>query len=411
MIGLFCFDGPLFKDRNGIYCNVTLTNEMFTRYFSVVDKLIIVVRTFTIDKTYEEMNMKPLTISNIKVIEVKNFNTIKGFFIEKEKFEKMIAKYILMTDMIFARMPSNTSNSVLKIAQKFNIPYLVEVGGCAWDSYWNHELMGKVIAPLMYYHEKKYVAGAEFATYVTKDFLQQRYPNKKISTNCSNVYLQPVSDEMLEERLEKIETTDLHKVVFGQAVNSIDVKYKGEHLIIKAMGTLKKRGLTIEYQIVGPGNGDFLKQEAERYGVINQLKIVGTLKKEDIFEWYKGLDVYVQPSKQEGLPRSVIEAMSTGCPALGSNLAGIPELLDKECLFDPNKNKQIVFAIENLLKRDKMKEKAKNNFIKAKEYNLMDIEARRQMIFKKYKEFIKKMENSNVINKYKNKVAEKQIWK
>ena len=60
MIGLFCFDGPLYKDKNGIYCNVTLTNEMFARYFIVVDELYIVVRTFSKNKTYKDMNMKPL---------------------------------------------------------------------------------------------------------------------------------------------------------------------------------------------------------------------------------------------------------------------------------------------------------------------------------------------------------------
>lgn len=390
MVGLFCFDGPLYKDKNGVYCNVTLTNEMFNRYFNVVDKLIIMIRTYSIDKTYIEMNMKPLTNGNIKVIEVENFNTVEGFLIKKKDFEKKVVKYILKADMIFARMPSNTSNSVLKIAQKLKKPYLVEVGGCAWDSYWNHGIMGKIIAPLMFYREKKYVAGAEFAIYVTRDFLQRRYPNSKITTNCSNVYLQSVDASVLEHRLEKINSADMSRVIFGQAVNSIDVKYKGEHLIIRAMGDLKKKGIRIDYQVAGPGTGEFLKHQAEKYDVLEQLHLIGTLKKDEIFEWYKGLDVYVQPSKQEGLPRSVIEAMSVGCPAIGSDLAGIPELLDKECLFNPDKNEQIVMTIEKLLIKENMRQKARLNFERAKEYNLKEIENRRQNIFKQYRTFVRK---------------------
>lgn len=384
MVGLFCFDGPLYKDKNGVYCNVTLTDEMFSRYFSVVDKLIIMVRTFSTNKTYLEMNMKPLTIENIEVVEVKNFNTIKGFLMDQKEFEKEATQDIARADMIFARMPSSTSNSVLKICQKLNKPYLVEVGGCAWDSYWNHGIMGKAIAPLMYYREKKYVAGAEFATYVTKEFLQRRYPNKKVTTNCSNVYLQPVDNTVLEQRIKKIESMDVERVAFGQAVNSIDVKYKGEHLIIRAMGELKKKGIKIDFQVAGPGKGDFLKQQAERYDVTDQLHLIGTLKKEEMFEWYKSLDVYTQPSKQEGLPRSVIEAMSVGCPAIGSNIAGIPELLDEDCLFNPDDNSQIVAVIENLLDKQKMIEKARTNFERAKEYNLEDIEQRRKEIFNRY---------------------------
>lgn len=388
MTGLFCFDGPLYRDRNGIYCNVTLTDEMFKRYFSVVDKLYIVVRTYKSDKTYQELNMKPLTISNIEVVEVQNFNSLKGFIIEKKKFEKSIEELVRTADLIFARMPSNTSNTVLKVARKLKKRYLVENGGCAWDSYWNHGLIGKMVAPLMYLSEKKYVAGADYATYVTKEFLQRRYPNQNVTTNCSNVYLQNVEEKVLEDRINKIKCTDCKKVVFGQAVNSIDVKYKGEHLVLQAMGILKKQGIIIEYQVVGPGTGEFLLEVAKKFDVLDQFRIIGTLKKEEIFDWYKSIDVYIQPSKQEGLPRSVIEAMSVGNPCLGSRIAGIPELLDEECLFNPNSINTIVEAMKKLLNTETMTNQATINFERAKEYNIVDIENRRREIFLKYKESI-----------------------
>ena len=83
MIGLFCFDGPLYKDKNGIYCNVTLTNEMFERYFSVVDRLVLIIRTFHKNETYEQLNMKPLLLNKIEVIEAENFSNPKLFFKKK----------------------------------------------------------------------------------------------------------------------------------------------------------------------------------------------------------------------------------------------------------------------------------------------------------------------------------------
>lgn len=385
MVGLFCFDGPLFKDRDSVYCNVTLTDEMFERYFTVVDKLVVIVRTYSTDKSYIELNMKPLENENIEVFEVPNLNTPTGYIIDKRKFENKVIEKVKEVDLIFARMPSNISNSVLKMACRIKKPYLVEVGGCAWDSYWNHGILGKLISPVMYLQERKYVGKADYAIYVTQKFLQNRYPNHKTTTNCSNVYITTVDDN-LKERLNKIKTTDCKHVVIGQAVNSIDVKYKGEHLIIRAMGKLKKTGIYIEYQIVGPGTGEYLKMVAKKYRVLDQLNIVGTLKKEEIFDWYKNLDVYVQPSKQEGLPRSVIEAMSTGCPTLGSNLAGIPELLDYDCLFNPDRNNEIVAAIRNILSIASLKEKAEINFERAKEYDIQNIDKRRQEIFKQYME-------------------------
>ncbi len=395
MIGLFCFDGPLYKDKNGTYCNVTLTNEMFSRYFSVVDKLYVVVRTFSSNKTYSEMNMKPLRLENMKVVEVKNFNTIQGFVSERNRFKKQIGKILENVDLIFARMPSQTSNAVLEIARKMHKPYLVEVGGCAWDSFWNHGIIGKAVAPYMYFSARMNIRKAAFSTYVTKEFLQRRYPSTGISTNCSNVYLTLSDVSVLNERLEKIANLNVKHLMFGQAVNSIDVKYKGMHLIVRALKSLKEKGIIAEFQVVGPGNGDFLKEQAEKYGVSNQLKLMGTLQKEEMVQWYKSIDVYVQPSKQEGLPRSVIEAMSVGCPAVGSRIAGIPELLDSKCLFSPDDNSQIVKSLLWILDKKNMVAQAEMNFHKAKEYNLDEIENRRKQIFNAYKNYIIRIKNND----------------
>ena len=388
MTGLFCFDGPLYKDCNGVYCNITLTNEMFRRYFHVVNKLYVAVRTFQLNKTYVELNMKPLSLDKMVIIEVENFNSIKGMFFQKKALKKKIDCLLDEIDLIFARMPSQTSNVVLSRVQKKNKPYLVEVGGCAWDSFWNHGLMGKLIAPYMYLNERKYIKSACFATYVTKVFLQKRYPNKHKTINCSNVYLTEPQSRTLDERLAKIEQMDPSRPVLGQAVNSIDVKYKGEHLIIRAMKDLKEKGIIAEFQVVGPGIGDFLKKESEKYGVSDQIKILGTLKKDKMTEWLKSIDIYTQPSKQEGLPRSVIEAMSLGCAAVGSNIAGIPELLDEECLFDPDNNKEIVNSLLWVLDKKNMISQAKRNFEKAKEYQLDLLEQRRSVFFKEYKTFV-----------------------
>jgi len=61
----------------------------------------------------------------------------------------------------------------------------------------------------------------------------------------------------------------------------------------------------------------------------------GVLSRSDVFDWLDEIDVYVQPSRTEGLPRALIEAMSRACPAIGSAVGGIPELLPRSCLFGP----------------------------------------------------------------------------
>jgi glycosyltransferase involved in cell wall biosynthesis len=46
-------------------------------------------------------------------------------------------------------------------------------------------------------------------------------------------------------------------------------------------------------------------------------------------------DLFVLPSRQEGMPRAMIEAMARALPCIGSTVGGIPELLPPEDLVPP----------------------------------------------------------------------------
>ncbi len=76
---------------------------------------------------------------------------------------------------------------------------------------------------------------------------------------------------------------------------------------------------------------------------------------------------YIQPSKQEGLPRALIEAMNKACPALGARTAGIPELLSEECIFKPGSVSQIVEIIK-LIDQQWLIREAGMNFEASKDY-------------------------------------------
>ena len=69
----------------------------------------------------------------------------------------------------------------------------------------------------------------------------------------------------------------------------------------------------------------------------------------------------------EGMPRALIEAMSRGLPCIGSNVGGIPELLDENSMFTKKKVKEIADHIEKM-SINFMKEQAERNYLYSKKF-------------------------------------------
>lgn len=386
MIGMFTFDGPLYCDINGVYCNTTVTNQMLSRYLFVVEHLYVVMRTIHIDKTYEEAKLQKLELEGIEIIELPNFNTLKNFVL-KFFYKCKLKKVVLQTDLFFLRIPSIISNMVADLCLKNQKKYLVEVGGCAWDSYWNHSFIGKICAPYMYFSQRRTIKYASYASYVTTKWLQDRYPTKGIQIVASNVYLKSFDEEVVNKRIMRVMNPNyvLNKV---GTIAAVDVRYKGQEYVIRALGKLKKEGIRLEYELVGVGSSEYLTQIAKECNVVDQIHFLGLKLHDDIWQWLDSIDIYIQPSLQEGLPRAVIEAMNRGCICLGSDTAGIPELIEKENIFQRKNVNQICELIIGLLKSRNYEEQVITNYEKSKTFSVEILDARRRKFFLEYKKSI-----------------------
>ena len=104
----------------------------------------------------------------------------------------------------------------------------------------------------------------------------------------------------------------------------------------------------------------------------------GSIVHDEMFAWLDSLDVYIQPSLQEGLPRALIEAMSRGLPCYGTRTGGIPELLPAECVCKRNMFISTQFArFLRCYTKEKAKEMAIRNFEESKQYSVDILNDRR----------------------------------
>lgn len=359
------------------------------RYLPVFNKINVCFRN---KDTNVDLNGISDKSSGPKVFFDKRIGMFKGpdvFF--SRRIKNILRENIRNNDAVIVRLDSFLGLQTISECRKINKPYMIELVGCAWDSFWNHGFLGKILAPYLFIKTKIEVKRAPFVVYVTREFLQKRYPTKGISTNISNVKISKQKESDLNGRIEKISRLG-NKIILGTAAN-VDVKYKGQKFVIEALGRLKKQGYTqFEYQILGPGDQRYLLDMARKFGVENQIKLLGSYPHEKVFEWMRNeLDVYIQPSLQEGLPRAVIEAMSLGVPCIGSDVAGIPELLDKKWVFSRKKDK--ANEISKLLKKiskEELKVQAIRNFKTAEEYDYKFLLDKRFKILEKYKDFIRR---------------------
>ncbi len=371
---LYAYGFTFKKDNDeNYYSDGAVTEEMWRRYTNISDQLTIIayIDNIVYDKDYAEMMFNTISTNDKKLTQVpKLTNNLKSFvsLSLRRKFNNIINDSVTNCDCIIARVPSTVGNKAIKYAKKYHKPYLVEVVGCSWDALWNHSLKGKILAPFNFFMQKRVVKDAPYVLYVTNEFLQHRYPCKKITIGCSDVELQKTDIDVIMTRINRIKQLRSRKSIVIGTTAAVNVHYKGQMYVIEAISKLNKQGYNFEYHLAGGGDNSFLMALAEKFNVADKVKFLGSLPHDEVFSYLDNLDIYIQPSKQEGLPRALVEAMSRGCPSLGSNAGGIPELIDKKFVF----NKGSVEEICNLLKmmdENRMIEEAKRNYDKAKEYD------------------------------------------
>ena len=104
------------------------------------------------------------------------------------------------------------------------------------------------------------------------------------------------------------------------------VYQKGLDLGLRALAQLKD--LEWEWRIAGDGpQMDALKTLAQELGISERVKFLGWQSREELTRWYHHSNLFLFPSRHEGMPNAVLEAMSSGLPVVATRIAGNEELV------------------------------------------------------------------------------------
>lgn len=106
--------------------------------------------------------------------------------------------------------------------------------------------------------------------------------------------------------------------------NAIDV-------IIRSLTLLDAH---VKFLVLGIGpDEEMLRTLARSLGVADRVQFLGQILHTEMPKYLKVSDIFIRPSRSEGLGNSFLEAMAAGLPVIATPVGGIPDFL-----FDPDAN-------------------------------------------------------------------------
>lgn len=348
----------------------------FKQYTDVLGKIVVLARSSNEHAQSETGSLQRLDNPCVRIAEVRSLGAA---------FRPMqlmrIWREVRQVRAVVARLPSVLGLMALIFARLQRKPSLIELAGCPWDSLRHHSHNRRLAAPLIWGLTRTLVSRSMHVVYVTDGFLQKRYPTRGKSAAISNVAIDQVDPSILARRLDWLQSRG-SRLILGTVAN-VDIAYKGQAFVIQALPALISAGIDVEYHLVGGGSSVKLANLAVEVGVEERVQFLGPMSHDAVLQWLESIDLYLQPSLTEGLPRALIEAMSRGVPAVGSAVGGIPELLRASYLFEASNSRDITTAVRRIL-ADGLAVAAANNFERARRYYRGTLAPRRTAFLKDF---------------------------
>ncbi|HEU0304883.1 MAG TPA: glycosyltransferase [Gaiellaceae bacterium] len=355
------------------------------RYLAFSESVTVTCRMRSAGAHHE--TLEDVRRQGVEFVAVPSLSGPLATLVHRRAATAILRERLSAADALVARLPSEIGQLAVRVARKLGKPYAIEVVTCTWDALWHRGgLQGKLYAPVSRLNMRRAVRDAPYVLYVTREFLQRRYPTRGHAVACSDVELEPLDGAVLERRLETVDSGRTPFVIGTIAV--LTVRFKGIQTALEALGAVRGSLPPFELRVVGAGDPTPWRELAARHGVEDRVSFVGVLPADEIDAWLDRVDLYVQPSFQEGLPRGLVEAMSRGCPALGSTAGGIPELLDPGCLHAPGDARRLGELIARAASDPAWREgQARRNFDAARAYTAPVLDTVRSRFWAQFADF------------------------
>ncbi len=309
---------------DGVYTDAAYPYEFWAALRAVFDEIVIVARVGTEPVAPDHRRADG---PGVRFAAVPEFVGVRGLGRRGAALAAVALAAAGDVDVMLLRGPGVIATAGHLAAQLRRVPYGVEVSS---DPFTSLAAAGPGLARLATIAAavmRVQLRGAIATRYVTDGAIQRRYPPPpgRFTTAASDLEL---PDALFTDPPIAITDRDVLELIW---VGALARPYKGVDVLLAALArTARPHRLTL----VGDGvlRGALTADAAAR-GLADRVRFAGMVGVgAPVFARLRTADLFVLPSRTEGLPRALIEAMAVGLPCLATRVGGVPELLPDDAM-------------------------------------------------------------------------------
>lgn len=310
--------------------------SFWRRYLDAFDAVRVVARAREVATVPAEW--KPVSGAGVEVWALPFVRGAWGWARNLLALRKAARAAIEPTDAVMLRAPGEVACCVDTWLWSQKRPYGVEVVGDPRELF-APGAVKSVFRPILRAiypgRVRKECAQSACAAYVTRETLQRSYPPPAggFSTHYSSIELGDDAFVATSRSAAEIAARTESSGVTLLFVGTFAQMYKGPDVAVAAAAECVRAGLPVRLRMCGDGKhrGE-IEQQAKQAGIAERVTFLGQVPPATVRSELDQASIFISPSRQEGLPRAVIEAMARATPTIASTVGGTAELLPDDQL-------------------------------------------------------------------------------
>lgn len=291
------------------------------------------------------------------VIDGNKFEKISRAIKSYIDFKKSIHEYELIHVHMASRASFYRKSIFIRTANKYNKKIIIHMHGAEFGKFYNDECNE---------NQKKYIK--KIFSYSDKVIALSNEWKMLLSNVCDTNKIEVVYNAVnLPERINKNYTNK--SILFLGRLG----KRKGVYDLLEVIPKLITKYPDIKFYLGGDGEISKVEKICKQKNIEKHVEILGWIGKNDKHKLLSDCSIYILPSYNEGMPMSILEAMSYANPVVSTYVGGIPEIITHNyngLLFNAGDTEELFNCLDKILSNeeernymgDKALETIKDNF-------------------------------------------------